>query len=57
MPQYVTGHAERIAHVSDLVATLGGLHLTGASYKGSGLAACATAASTTAAAIAQGVAA
>lgn len=57
MPQYVTGHAERIAHVSDLVATLGGLHLTGSSYKGSGLAACATAASTTAAAIAQGVAA
>ena len=49
MPQYVVGHAERLSRIDRL--TPPGLHLTGAAYRGAGLAACTTAAVATAAAI------
>lgn len=38
IPQYVVGHANRLARVD--AALPDGLHLTGAAYRGSGLAAC-----------------
>ena len=38
MPQYVVGHAARLERLDSLVAD--GLHLTGAAYRGSGLAGC-----------------
>lgn len=50
MPQYVVGHAARLDRVEPLVPD--GLHLTGAAYRGSGLAACVAAAKRTAAAVA-----
>ncbi len=55
MPQYVVGHAARVAVMKELAAGLGGLHLTGASYGGSGLAACVTQGRATARTIAEGV--
>jgi oxygen-dependent protoporphyrinogen oxidase len=52
MPQYVVGHAERMARIDEL--TPPGLHLTGAAYRGAGLAACTTAAAATATSILEG---
>lgn len=40
MPQYVVGHAARLERLDPLTAF--GLHLTGAAYRGSGLAGCVT---------------
>mgnify|MGYP000846157211 FL=1 len=52
MPQYTVGHAERLARIESLTPT--GLHLTGAAYRGAGLAACTTQAAATAASILEG---
>ncbi len=52
MPQYVVGHSERMARIDSL--TPPGLHLTGAAYRGAGLAACTTQAGATAASILEG---
>lgn len=52
MPQYVVGHAARLNRIAAL--TTPGLHLTGAAYGGSGLAACVTQARATAATITEG---
>jgi oxygen-dependent protoporphyrinogen oxidase len=54
MPQYVVGHAERLESIDRQVADIGHLHLTGAAYRGSGLAGCATQAAALADLIAQG---
>ena len=50
MPQYVVGHADRLERIDPLVPD--GLHLTGAAYRGSGLAACVASAKRTAEAVA-----
>lgn len=50
IPQYVVGHADRLERIDRLVP--GGLHLTGAAYRGSGLAACVAAARATASTVA-----
>ena len=50
IPQYVVGHADRLDRIDALVPD--GLHLTGAGYRGSGLAACVASARRTAAAVA-----
>ena len=50
IPQYVVGHADRLDRIDALVPD--GLLLTGAGYRGSGLAACVAAARSTAAAVA-----
>ncbi len=42
IPQYVIGHADRLETIDRQVADIGRLHLTGAAYRGSGLAGCAT---------------
>jgi oxygen-dependent protoporphyrinogen oxidase len=42
MPQYVVGHADRLARIDAALAEVGGVELTGASYRGVGLAGCAT---------------
>jgi oxygen-dependent protoporphyrinogen oxidase len=55
MPQYEVGHAARMAEIDDRVAAIGDLHLTGAAYRGAGLAACVTQAAATAASLTQGV--
>ena len=54
MPQYVVGHAERLESIDRQVADIGHLHLTGAAYRGSGLAGCATQAAALADLIVQG---
>lgn len=54
MPQYVVGHAARLDQIDNQVSELRNLHLTGAAYRGSGLAGCATQAAATADRIAQG---
>ena len=54
MPQYVVGHAARIDRIDRLMEDLPGVHLTGAAYRGAGLAACVAQASKTAARITQG---
>ncbi|HEY6796811.1 MAG TPA: protoporphyrinogen oxidase [Kineosporiaceae bacterium] len=40
MPQYTVGHARRLDAVRDGLAALPGVHLTGAGYRGVGIAAC-----------------
>ena len=42
MPQYTVGHSARVASIRELAQDFDGLHLAGASYGGSGLAACVT---------------
>jgi len=54
MPQYTVGHGERLADIDAQLAAFPGLHLTGAAYRGAGLAACATQAAATARAISEG---
>ncbi len=55
MPQYVVGHAARLAALDTELAGLPGLALTGAAYRGVGLAGCvAQAEATTSQLIAQG---
>lgn len=50
IPQYVVGHAARLERLDALVPD--GIHLTGAAYRGSGLAACVAGARTTATTVA-----
>ena len=50
IPQYLVGHAERLERLDRLVPD--GIHLTGAAYRGSGLAACVAGARTTATTVA-----
>jgi oxygen-dependent protoporphyrinogen oxidase len=40
MPQYVVGHADRLERIDVAMHELPGLHLTGAAYRGVGLAGC-----------------
>ena len=40
MPQYVVGHGQRLTEIEADLDALGGLHLTGAAYRGVGLAGC-----------------
>lgn len=49
IPQYLVGHAERLERLDLLVPD--GIHLTGAAYRGSGLAACVAGARATATAV------
>lgn len=51
MPQYTVGHADRLATVDAALAALPGLHVTGAAYRGVGLAGCIAQATRTAAAV------
>jgi oxygen-dependent protoporphyrinogen oxidase len=48
MPQYVVGHADRLERLDAVLTELPGLLLTGAAYRGLGLAGCVAQASTTA---------
>jgi oxygen-dependent protoporphyrinogen oxidase len=57
MPQYVVGHAARLERLDAELAGLGRVHLTGAAYRGVGLAGCATQAEATAARIVEGASA
>ena len=52
MPQYTVGHQGRLAAAEEALAALPGVHLTGAGYRGSGIAACAAQSRTAAAAVA-----
>lgn len=40
LPQYVVGHRDRVAHVDTALARVPGLFVTGAAYRGAGIAAC-----------------
>jgi oxygen-dependent protoporphyrinogen oxidase len=40
MPQYTVGHAGRLAAAQEALAAVPGVHLTGAGYRGAGIAAC-----------------
>ncbi len=51
MPQYAVGHADRLAVIDAALAELPGLTVTGAGYRGVGLASCIAAARTTAEAV------
>jgi oxygen-dependent protoporphyrinogen oxidase len=53
MPQYVTGHAARLERIDAALREHPGLHLTGAAYRGVGLAGCVAQGFATAATIAQ----
>lgn len=55
MPQYVVGHTARLARIDAALAELPGLALTGAAYRGVGLAGCVAQASATAARLSEGV--
>jgi oxygen-dependent protoporphyrinogen oxidase len=55
MPQYVVGHADRLDAIDRELARLGSVHLTGAAYRGVGLAGCVAQASATVERIAAGV--
>ncbi|MFN8192874.1 MAG: protoporphyrinogen oxidase [Nocardioidaceae bacterium] len=52
MPQYVVGHADRLARLDAALAPHPGLAVTGAAYRGVGLAGCVTQAAATARALA-----
>ena len=51
MPQYNVGHHDKLETLTDELAALPGLHLTGAAYRGVGLAGCVADAATTATAV------
>jgi oxygen-dependent protoporphyrinogen oxidase len=51
MPQYTVGHADRLATIDAALAAVPGIHLTGAAYRGVGLAGCITQATRTASAV------
>jgi protoporphyrinogen/coproporphyrinogen III oxidase len=55
MPQYAVGHAARLEEIDAEVAGLPGLALTGAAYRGSGLAGCITQARATARTVLDGL--
>jgi oxygen-dependent protoporphyrinogen oxidase len=51
MPQYTVGHAERLATIDSALTAIPGIHLTGAAYRGVGLAGCISQAARTATAV------
>jgi protoporphyrinogen/coproporphyrinogen III oxidase len=51
MPQYTVGHARRLSRIDTALVATPGLHLTGAAYRGVGLAGCIAQAARTAAAV------
>ena len=51
MPQYTVGHADRLATIDAALAAIPGIHLTGAAYRGVGLAGCISQAARTATAV------
>ena len=51
MPQYTIGHADRLARVDAALGDVAGLYVTGAAYRGVGLAGCVAQASRTAQAV------
>ena len=55
MPQYLVGHRDRLDAVDAALRHLPGLHLTGASYRGVGLASCVADAERTAQSVAEGL--
>ncbi|MEZ5157301.1 MAG: protoporphyrinogen oxidase [Candidatus Nanopelagicales bacterium] len=55
IPQYVVGHAARLDRIDEHLRAIGDLYLSGAAYRGSGLAGCATQSAGTAERIAKGV--
>jgi oxygen-dependent protoporphyrinogen oxidase len=48
MPQYTVGHQARLDQIDGALALLPGVHVTGAGYRGAGVAGCVTQAETTA---------
>ena len=51
MPQYTVGHADRLAAISAALVGLPGVQVTGAGYRGVGIAGCLAQAEATAAAV------
>ena len=51
MPQYTVGHADRLATIDSALTSVPGIHLTGAAYRGVGLAGCISQAARTATAV------
>ena len=51
MPQYTVGHADRLAAIDAALAAAPGIHVTGAAYRGVGLAGCISQAARTATAV------
>lgn len=51
IPQYTVGHSDRLLRIGDALADVRGLHLTGAAYRGSGVASCVSDAQRTAAVV------
>ena len=51
MPQYTVGHAQRLATIDAALADVPGIHLSGAAYRGVGLAGCISQASRVATAV------
>lgn len=51
MPQYTVGHADRLAAIDAALAAVPGIHVTGAAYRGVGLAGCISQAARVAAAV------
>jgi oxygen-dependent protoporphyrinogen oxidase len=51
MPQYTVGHADRLATIDSALTAIPGIHLTGAAYRGVGLAGCISQAARTATAV------
>jgi oxygen-dependent protoporphyrinogen oxidase len=56
IPQYTVGHQERLDRIDSALAALPGLYLTGAAYRGAGLARCVAQAQQTASSVAGGLA-
>ncbi|NUT46599.1 MAG: protoporphyrinogen oxidase, partial [Saccharothrix sp.] len=54
LPQYTVGHRERLRRIDTALRALPGVHLTGAAYRGVGVAACVADAERTASALADG---
>jgi oxygen-dependent protoporphyrinogen oxidase len=55
LPQYTVGHGARLDRIDATIAKMPGLHLTGAAYRGAGVASCIAAAADTADAVLAGL--
>jgi oxygen-dependent protoporphyrinogen oxidase len=56
MPQYTVGHEHRLVSIATALRSLPGMHVTGAAYRGVGIASCISQAADTAAAVSAGMA-
>jgi oxygen-dependent protoporphyrinogen oxidase len=56
MPQYTVGHEHRLVSIATALRSLPGVHVTGAAYRGVGIASCISQAADTAAAVNAGIA-